>query len=85
MHRESLILKKKELLITESMIEEAEIGDEIEMEILQGEIRIFSKEKRIEEEIKKLKELKGCLGQEKVEEYDFELKMRRFYEPQALS
>ncbi len=78
MHRESLILKKKELLITEAMIAEAEIGDELEMEIVQGEIRIFSKEKRIEEEIKKIKELKGCLGQEKVEEYDFELKMRRF-------
>lgn len=80
MHRESLTLKKKELLITEAMIEEAEIGDEIEMEIIQGEIRIFSKEKKIEEKIKKIKELKGCLGQEKVEEYDFELKMRRFYE-----
>jgi len=67
------------LFLESDLLRDARLGPNVRVIVQEGEIRLLPDE---EESgwLDTLDELAGCLGQEPVEEYDFELKLSHPYE-----
>ncbi len=68
---------KKGLLIEEPLLRKAHLDQRVRVVVLESEIRILPAEEDWEQV---LNELAGCLGEEPVQDYDFEFKLEGFYE-----
>ena len=64
---------KKGLLIEEPLLRKAHLDQRVRVVVLESEIRILPAEEDWEQV---LNELAGCLGEEPVQDYDFEFKAR---------
>jgi prevent-host-death family protein len=70
---------EKGLLLEEDLLREAHLGQNVQVVVQRGEIRLLPVEER-EDWRKALDDLAGCLGTECIEDYDFDLKIRNPYE-----
>jgi hypothetical protein len=69
---------KRGLLLETEILQEARLGQNVQVVVQKGEIRLLPGEER-EDWQDALDDLAGCLGTERVEDYDFELKIREPY------
>lgn len=67
------ITLKGTLILGKDILTEAGLGKQVRIIVRPGEIRIVTA--RASDAETALKELAGCLGQEPVSEYDFDLKL----------
>ncbi len=65
------------LLLEESLLQKAHLGQQVQVVVQNGEIRLLPVE---ENWIEFLDDLAGCLGEEPAQNYDFKLKIGGFYE-----
>lgn len=82
MSREMRITRRtdeKGLVLESDLLQDARLGREIRVIVREGEIRLLP-EREEDDWQNTLDELAGCLGDEPVEAYDFELKLRNPYE-----
>lgn len=70
---------EKGLLLEADLFREARLGQNVQVVVQRREIRLLPAEEG-EDWQKILDDLVGCLGTERVEHYDFDLKIRNPYE-----
>lgn len=75
--REMRVAAEEGLLLEESLLQKAHLGQQVRIVIQKGEIRLLPVE---ENWIEFLDDLAGCLGEEPARNYDFKLKIGGFYE-----
>jgi hypothetical protein len=68
----------EDLIVEREALREAGLKGRLQLVVQKGEIRIMANETF--DPIEVLEELAGCLGQEPIEDYDFQLKIGGLYE-----
>jgi hypothetical protein len=69
---------KEGLLLEVELLREAHLGQHVKVVVQSGEIHLLPAEEEDWQKI--LDDLAGCLGTERVADYDFDLKIRNPYE-----